>query len=64
MVPFMAVIAFTHLRATLFRCPKCRQFFGWKPFSSKGGPWQSQCIHCGIAIGTPRDDGSVHDVLL
>ncbi len=43
-----------------FRCPRCQQQFHYKLIGARGSrtqgsPWASKCIHCGIAIGTPKD---------
>ena len=40
--------------------PECQQQFHYKLIGARGSrtqgsPWASKCIHCGIAIGTPKD---------
>jgi hypothetical protein len=63
LVPLAALVVTSYLRAVLFHCPECRQMFHFQGFGSRGSPWARRCVHCGIAMGTPKND-SAPDVLL
>jgi hypothetical protein len=59
----MAIIVVAQFRAALFRCPQCRGFFNFRWSGFHRNPWVRKCIHCGIAIGTPKNANGL-DVLL
>jgi hypothetical protein len=51
--PLALTCLIARLAAILFPCPRCGGSFGYKPFESRRWTLPRQCLHCGIAIGTP-----------
>jgi hypothetical protein len=51
--PLAMICLIARLRATLFPCPRCGGSFGFKPFTRSRAILQRNCLHCGIAVGTP-----------
>jgi hypothetical protein len=54
-VPAILASLVISLRVRAFRCPHCRRHSAWAKRSWLNGPKrQDKCVHCGIAIGTPK----------
>jgi len=58
-IPFaaasMLLWAVSSIGATFFSCPRCRQLFAMDGLVGPGTLYRSTCLHCGIAVGTPKE---------
>lgn len=58
-LPLVAIIIAAFVHSYRFRCPRCARAFLLRPWSldprAHSRDSQRQCIHCGIAIGTPKN---------